>query len=74
METKMISKVQGNKVHVVFDIGEYDPEVIDYLSFLEITSKSKATDEDIEKFSEDLKQNWWEENKENFLGKSESSN
>ena len=70
----MISKVQGNIVHVVFNIGEYDPEVIDYLTFLEITSKSKATDKDIEKLSEDIKQNWWEENKENFLGKSESSN
>ena len=69
----MISKVQGNKVHVVFDIGEYDPEVIDYLTFLEITSKSKATDEEIEKLSEDLKQNWWEKNKESYLGKSESS-
>ncbi len=70
----MISKVQGNIVHVVFNIGEYDPEVIDYLTFLEITSKSKATDKDIEKLSEDIKQNWWEENKENFLGKSENSN
>jgi hypothetical protein len=74
MEIKMISKVQGNKVHVVFDIGEYDPDVIDYLTFLEITSKSKATDEEIEQLSEDIKQNWWEENKENFLGKSEGSN
>ncbi len=70
----MISKIQGNKVHVVFNIGEYDPEVIDYLTFLEITSKSKATEKDIEKLSEDIKQNWWEENKDNFLGKSESSN
>ena len=70
----MISKIQGNKVHVVFNIGEYDPEVIDYLTFLEITSKSKATKKDIEKLSEDIKRNWWEENKDNFLGKSESSN
>jgi len=70
----MISKVQGSKVHVVFDIGEYEPEVIDYLEFLEITAKSKATDEDIEELSEEIKQNWWEENKESFLGKSESSN
>ena len=63
----MISKVQGSKVYVAFDIGEYDPEVIDYLTSREITSKSKATDEDIEKLPGDIKQNWWEENKENFL-------
>lgn len=70
----MISKMKGNKIHLVFDIGEYDPEVIDFLTFLEITSKSKATDEDIEELSEEIKRNWWEENKERFLGEDESSN
>ncbi|UCH95804.1 MAG: hypothetical protein JSV88_02870 [Candidatus Aminicenantes bacterium] len=68
----MISKIEGKKIHLVFDIGEYQPEVIDFLTLLDITSRSKATDEDIEKLSEDIKRNWWKENKESFLG--ESSN
>jgi hypothetical protein len=68
----MISKMKGNKIHLVFDIGEYDPEVIDLLTFLEITSKSKAEDEDIEELAEEIKQKWWDENKESFLGENES--
>ena len=63
----MISKVEGKRVHLVFDIGEYQPEVIDFLTLLDITSKSKATDKDIEELSEDITQNWWLENKESFL-------
>jgi hypothetical protein len=73
-ENEMISEMKDNKIHVVFDIGEYDPEVIDFLTFLEITSKSKATDEDIEELSEEIKRNWWEENKKRFLDEDESGN
>ena len=66
----MISKIEGRKVHLVFDIGEYRPEVIDFLTLLEVTSKSSAADEDIEELSEEIKRNWWKENKKSFLGES----
>jgi len=68
----MISKMEDKKMHVVFDIGEYEPEVMDFLTLLDITSKSKASDEDIDDLAEEIKQKWWEDNKESFLG--ESSN
>ncbi|MCU0286940.1 MAG: hypothetical protein MUF15_11145 [Acidobacteria bacterium] len=68
----MISKMEDKKIHIVFDIGEYEPEVIDFLTLLDISSKSKASDDDIEELSEDIKKKWWADNKESFLG--ESSN
>jgi hypothetical protein len=68
----MISKMEDKKIHLVFDIGDYEPEVINFLTLLDITSKSKASDEDIEELSEEIKQEWWDHNKESFLG--ESSN
>ncbi|MCX6581432.1 MAG: hypothetical protein NT166_14760 [Candidatus Aminicenantes bacterium] len=68
----MISKMEDKKIHIVFDIGEYEPEVMDFLTLLDITSKSKASDEDIDELAEEIKQKWWEDNKESFLG--ESSN
>jgi hypothetical protein len=64
----MISKIEGKKIHLVFDIGEYQPEVIDFLTLLDITSRSKATDKEIEELSEEIKRNWWQKNKESFLG------
>lgn len=68
----MISKIEGKKIHLLFDIGEYQPEVIDFLTLLDNTSRSKATDKEIEELSEEIKRNWWQKNKESFLG--ESSN
>ncbi len=66
----MISEIEGKRIHMVFDIGEQNPKVIDYLTLLDITSRSKASDKAIEKLSEEIKRNWWEENKESFLGES----
>lgn len=59
--------MKGKKILVGFDIGEYNPEIIDFLTLLDITSKSKATDEDIHVLSEDINKHWWQENKERFL-------
>lgn len=41
-------------------------QIIDYIRYKEVLSKSKATDEDIEKLSEELNQSWWDANKEKF--------
>ena len=54
------------KINIMFDIGEYNPKIIDFLTLLDITSKSKASDEEIEELAEDIKQKWWEDNKESF--------
>lgn len=39
---------------------------LDYLRVKEIAAKSQAVDEDIERLSDEIMQNWWDENKGNF--------
>lgn len=66
----MIGKMQGQKITVEFEIGEYDPQIIDFLTLLDITSRSKATDKDIENISNEITKNWWVENKDRLLNES----
>ncbi len=40
---------------------------LDFLKFKEITSKSKATELDIDKLSDSSKKDWWTKNKSRFL-------
>jgi hypothetical protein len=63
----MIGKMQGQKITVEFDVGEYNPDIIDFLTLLDITSKSKATDQDIQNLSNEITKNWWAENKNRLL-------
>ena len=37
--------------------------IMDYLDYLEITSKSKATEDDADKLADELNENWWKENR-----------
>ncbi len=39
---------------------------IDYVRFREITSKSKATQEDADMLSDEINQSWWGKNKHRF--------
>jgi len=41
--------------------------IMDYLEYLEITSKSKATQEDADKLADELNENWWAENRQRFI-------
>lgn len=59
--------MQDQRITVEFDVGEYDPDIIDFLTLLDITSKSKATDEDIQNLSNEITKNWWAENKNRLL-------
>ncbi len=40
--------------------------IIDYLKYLELTSKSKATQADADKLAEEANSAWWEANKSRF--------
>ena len=42
--------------------------VLDYLSFVGIASKSKATQEQIDELADEVQQNWWDKNKHRFEG------
>jgi DeoR/GlpR family transcriptional regulator of sugar metabolism len=41
--------------------------IMDYLEYLEITSKSKAKQSDADKLANELNQVWWEKNKNSFI-------
>lgn len=41
--------------------------IIDYLKFREIASKSKSSQEDIDKISSESKSTWWKENKSRLV-------
>ncbi len=41
--------------------------ILDYLKFREIASKSKATQEQIDKLSSESKSSWWNKNKSRFV-------
>jgi len=40
--------------------------IIDFLKFREITSKSRATQQEIEKLATKSKSSWWDKNKSKF--------
>jgi hypothetical protein len=40
---------------------------MDYLEYLEITSKSKAKQSDADKLANELNQSWWNKNKNSFI-------
>ena len=41
--------------------------VIEYIEYLEMTSNSKATQEDADELADELNENWWKENWHRFL-------
>ena len=41
--------------------------IMDYLEYLEVTSKSKATQEDADKLADELNENWWAKNRNRFI-------
>lgn len=41
--------------------------IMDYLEYLEITSNSKATQEDADKLADELNENWWAKNRNKFI-------
>ena len=41
--------------------------IMDYLEYLEITSKSKAIQEDADKLADELNETWWAKNRDRFI-------
>jgi hypothetical protein len=41
--------------------------ILDYLDYLEITSKSKANQNDADKLANEFNENWWSMNREKFI-------
>jgi len=41
--------------------------LIDYVKYLEATSKSKAKQSDVDKLAEDVNASWWSKNRKRFI-------
>jgi len=41
--------------------------IIDYVRYQELTSKSKAKQEEVDKLAEEVNRDWWKKNKDSFL-------
>jgi|JFJP01.1.fsa_nt_gi hypothetical protein len=46
---------------------DYLQKFLDYLRFMEISSKSEATEEQILELANDINQSWWQANKSKFI-------
>jgi hypothetical protein len=41
--------------------------IIDYIRYQEVTSKSKASQEDVDNLAVEINKDWWDKNKDTFL-------
>ena len=41
--------------------------IIDYIRYQEVTSKSKASQEDVDNLANEINKDWWDKNKDTFL-------
>lgn len=42
-------------------------QLIDYLTYKELASKSKAKQSEVDKLSKDVKKGWWNKNRKRFI-------
>lgn len=64
---KMKATLQDDKVILEFSIGSYDKNTIDFLTNIELSQKSKATEKDISFLSDEITETWWKANKNRFI-------
>jgi len=55
----------SNTININID---YLQKFLDYLRFIEISSKSHATEEQILEIANEINQSWWQTNKSKFIG------
>jgi hypothetical protein len=63
----MKSTLKDNKLYIELELNEVNEDILSYLSALEISSKSKASDKQIKELSDEISTNWWNKNKNRFI-------
>ncbi len=61
---------KNNEIIITLDGAvniDFLQKTMDYLRYLELGTKSKATQNQIEKVVEQVKQDWWKKNKDKFI-------
>ena len=59
--------LNSDKVILEFNIVSHDKNTIDFLTNIELSQKSKATENDINLLSEEITETWWKTNKNRFI-------
>ncbi len=63
----MKATLRDDKVILEFNIGSYDKNTIDFLTNIELSQKSKATEDDINSLSDEIAETWWKANKNRLV-------
>jgi hypothetical protein len=66
----LIEKADNNKITLTVSssVDKFGLQrLIDYLKYLEATSKSKAKQADVDKLADEVNASWWEANKGRFI-------
>jgi hypothetical protein len=66
----MIENADNNKITITVSssVDRFGLQrLIDYVKYLEATSKSKAKQSDIDKLADEVNSSWWEANKSRFI-------
>ena len=66
----LIERIAKNQIAISFspetDIGGIQ-RLIDYAKYLEVASRSQASQSDVDNLADEINTNWWNKNKHRFL-------
>jgi len=66
----LIERTNNNKIQITVSssVNSFGLQrVIDYVKYLEATSKCKAKQSDIDKLADEVNNTWWSKNKSRFI-------
>lgn len=66
----LIERADNNGISIKFsnELSSFNLQrLMEYARFLEITSKSKATQKEIDILANSISSNWWKKNKKRFI-------
>jgi hypothetical protein len=66
----VVERINKNKLTITLSssVNSYGLQrLIDYVKYLEATSKSKAKQADVDKFADEINSSWWKKNKKHFI-------
>jgi mevalonate kinase len=68
--TMLVERTNNNKIVITLSssVDSFGLQrLIDYVKYLEATSKSKLKQEDVDKLADEVNASWWEKNRKRFI-------
>ena len=66
----LVERTDNNKIVITLSssVDSFGLQrLIDYMKYLEATSKSKAKQSDVDKLADEVNASWWNENRKRFI-------